>query len=83
MTRICDLYEYNKLTKSINRYIDNTVEDAFGKLDLDIITFNKRVYNQYKYAIIFIYKVIRARWVYTFAYKGNAKNAVKKINKLI
>ena len=61
MTRIYDLYEYNKLTKSIKRYIDNTIKDTLDKLDLDIITFNKRVYNQYKYIIIFIYKIIRAK----------------------
>ena len=67
----------------MKRYIDNTIKDVFGKLDLDIVTFNERVYNQYKYAIIFTYKIIRTRWVYTFAYKGNAKNAVKKMNKLI
>ena len=83
MTRICDLYEYSKLTKSMRRYIDNTVKDAFGKLDLDIVTFNERVYNQYKYAVIFTCRVIRAKWVYIFAYKGNAKNAIKKINKMI
>ena len=61
MTRICDLYEYGKPIKSIRRYIDNTIKNIFGKLDLDIITFNKRVYNQYKYTIIFICKVIRAK----------------------
>ena len=83
MTRIYDLYEYNKLTKSIKRYIDNTIKDALDKLNLDIITFNKRVYNQYKYTVIFIYKIIRAKWVYTFAYKGNAKNVIKKMNKII
>ena len=59
------------------------IEDIFSKLDLDIITFNKRAHNQYKYTIIFIYKIIKARWVYIFAHKEDAKNAVKKINKLI
>ena len=83
MTRICDLYKYDKFIKFVKRYIDNTVKDAFGELDLNVVTFNKRVYNQYKYAIIFICRAIRARWVYTFAHKRNAKNAVKKINKLI
>ena len=83
MTRIYDSYKYDKPTKSVKRYIDNTIKDAFDKLDLDIITFNKRAYNQYKYTIIFICRVIRARWVYIFTYKENAKNVVKKINKLI
>ena len=81
--RIYDLYKYDKSTKSVRRYIDNTIKNIFDKLDLDIITFNKRVYNQYKYTIIFTCKVIKTRWVYTFAHKENAKNAVKKINKLI
>ena len=45
MTRIYDLCEYGKPTKSIRRYVDNTVKDVFGELDLDIVTFNKRVYN--------------------------------------
>ena len=83
MTRIYDPYEYSKPTKSIRRYIDNTVKDTLGKLDLDIITFNKRAYNQHKYVIIFTCRVIRTKWVYTFAYKGNAKNAIKKMNKII
>ena len=61
MTRIYDPYEYNKLTKSIKRYIDNTIKDTFDKLDLDIITFNKRAHNQYKYTVIFIYKTIKAK----------------------
>ena len=61
MTRIYDPYEYNKLTKSVRRYVDNTIEDTFNKLDLDVITFNKRVYNQYKYTIIFIYRAIKVK----------------------
>ena len=57
--RIYDPCEYGKLTKSIKRYIDNTIKDAFGKLD--VVTFNKRAHNQYKYIIIFIYRIIRAK----------------------
>ena len=81
--RIYDSYKYDKSTKSVRRYIDNTVKDVLDKLDLDIITFNKRVYNQHKYAIIFIYKTIKVRWAYTFAHKENTKNIIKKINKII
>ena len=83
MTRIYDLYEYNKLIKFIKRYIYNTVKKIFDKLDLNIVTFNKRAYDQYKYTIIFIYKRIKIRWVYTFAHKENAKNIIKKTNTLI
>ena len=83
MTRIYDPCEYDKLTKSIKRYIDNTIKDALDKLDLDIITFNERVYNQYKYTVIFTCRTIKTKWVYTFAYKENAKNAIKKMNKII
>ena len=61
ITRIYDLYEYDKPTKSIRRYIDNTVENALEKLDLNVISFNKRVYNQHKYTVIFTYKIIRVR----------------------
>ena len=83
MTRIYDLYKYDKSIKSVKCYIDNTIKDVFDKLNLDVITFNKRVYNQYKYAIIFTYKAIKARWAYTFKDKGDTKKAIKKINILI
>ena len=82
MTRICDPCEYGKPTKSVRRYVDNTVKDALGELDLDVVTFNERAHNQHKYAVIFTCRATKARWAYTFAHKGNAKNAIKKMNKM-
>ena len=68
---------------NLKRYIDNTIKDIFDKLDLDIITFNKRAHNQYKYTIIFICKIIKTKWVYIFTHKENTKNVIKKMNKII
>ena len=83
ITKIYDLCKYGKPTKSVKRYINNTIKDTLDKLDLDIVTFNKRAHNQHKYAIIFTYRAIKARWAYIFAYKENTKNAIKKMNKMI
>ena len=56
MTRIYDLYKNSIPTNSIRRYIDYKVKDTLRRIDINLITFKKRAYNQYKYAIILTYK---------------------------
>ena len=61
MIRIYDLYENNIFTNNIRRYIDYKVKNTFRRININLITFKKRVYNQYKYAIILTYKTITTK----------------------
>ena len=81
-TRIYDSCENTKSINRVRRYIDYRVEDALGEMDINLIRFNKRVYNQYKYTAILICKIIKVRQIYTFTHKGDAKNYIKKFNKI-
>ena len=58
MIRIYNLYENNILTNNIRRYIDYKVKDTLKRIDINLITFKKRAYNQYKYVIILTCKAI-------------------------
>ena len=61
MTRIYNLYENSTPINSVRRYVDYKVENALKRIDIDLITFKERAYNQYKYAIILTCKTITAR----------------------
>ena len=82
MTRICDPCENSTPTNSVRRYVDHKVEDALGQIDIDLVTFKERAHNQHKYAMILTCKATTARWNYTFTHKDDAKNCIKKFNKM-
>ena len=59
--RIYNLYENNIFTNNIRRYVDYKVKNTLKRININLITFKKRVYNQYKYVIILTYKTITIR----------------------
>ena len=83
MTRIYNPYKNSIFINSIRRYVDYKVKDTLGRIDIDLITFKERAYNQHKYAMILTYKAIIIKQNYTFIYKDDAKNCIKKFNKMI
>ena len=58
MIRIYNPYKNSTPTNNIRRYVDYKIKDALRRIDIDLITFKKRAYNQHKYAIILTCKAI-------------------------
>ena len=44
-TRIYNPYKNTKLTNRMRRYIDYRIKNMLGKVDINLIMFNKRAYN--------------------------------------
>ena len=83
MTRIYNPYENSIFINSVRPYIDYKIKNTLKRIDINLITFKERAYNQHKYAIILTYKAIITKQNYTFTYKDNIKNYIKKFNKII